>query len=60
VLGEGRSAVVHLGCADTASGADGAMPPRTAAIKVYRPATPAARIDAEVAALCAVRNPHLL
>jgi serine/threonine protein kinase len=121
VLGEGRYAVVHLGCADTApdaggtapgtaagaardpsvvnasgtalSGTPGAAsgigrgtgaasdiavrtvaivsdsgmadsprggPPRTAAIKVYRPATPAARIDAEVAALCAVRNPHLL
>jgi serine/threonine protein kinase len=121
VLGEGRSAVVHLGCADTGPDADGTAPataasaahdsgvvtasdsahrrapgaasgrergtgvasdaavrtvanvsdsgtadsprggpPRTAAIKVYRPVTPAARIDAEVAALCAVRHPHLL
>ena len=56
VLGEGRSAVVHLGCTD----ADPDQPARTVAIKVYRPGTAADRIDAEVAALGAVDHPHAL
>jgi len=57
VLGEGASAVVHLGYADTA---DEAEPRRTAAIKVFRAGVTADRIDAEVAALAAVEHPHVL
>ena len=57
VLGEGASAVVHLGYADTA---DAAEPRRTAAIKVFRAGVTADRIDAEVAALAAVEHPHVL
>lgn len=57
VLGEGRSAVVHLGAAG--SGAHDA-PAATAAIKLYRPGIPAGRIDAEIEALGAVDHPHLL
>ena len=56
VLGEGRSAVVYLGYAD--SGTDDAAR-RTAAVKVFRAGIAADRIDAEVAALCAVDHPHL-
>ncbi|GAB3606310.1 hypothetical protein GCM10027413_17190 [Conyzicola nivalis] len=57
VLGEGRSAVVHLGHADTAADDE---PRRAAAVKVYRPGIPAERIDVEVAALAAVSHPHVL
>jgi hypothetical protein len=56
-LGEGRSAVVHLGYADTATDDE---PRRTAAVKIYRPAVSPERIDAEVAALAAVAHPHVL
>jgi len=56
VLGEGRSAVVYLGYAD--SGTDDAAR-RTAAVKVFRADIAADRIDAEVSALCAVDHPHL-
>jgi serine/threonine protein kinase len=56
-LGEGRSAVVHLGYADTATDDE---PRRTAAVKIYRPAVSPEHIDAEVAALAAVAHPHVL
>jgi len=74
VLGEGRSAVVHLGYADIRAESAAAVtnpsptapvvfaeePRRTAAVKVYRPDVAAERVDAEIAALDAVDHPHVL
>jgi len=57
VLGEGASAVVHLGYADTATDDE---PRRTAAVKIYRADVPPERIDAEVSALAAVEHAHVV
>ena len=57
VLGEGASAVVHLGYADAAADDE---PRRTAALKIFRAHVTPERIDAEVAALAAAAHPHVV